>query len=669
MTKTTRSKAPAKKKTAPARLPRLLPVVRDLPIETVEENARLNGAKVDVLLRRAITGIERELTIDGANILSLGLEDDGWEILRSPLLEGAVDLNLSDEGRWRWDRTRDTGGISVQGTAATLRLWCLTSGALRAQTSPLTKASAKMDIAGWTAWLAREQGVRALVPGLRTVVPLPGEAPPADTTTETSTTTRRTSGTSKGFANPPKSVQRYDGPVPMTASRLKIADELLATADRLKAGPKATLALMMAGLVESSLTNTGWTDGANRSRGVLQARPGVSAGPRGTITAAQANDVAYMAECFLKDPGFSSRGGAIKLAKANPSWTAGHVAWMVEQPAAQYRDRYDRSRAGAEALVKAWGGGSGGSSTSGGAAAVVRPSQWRRGIDGKPESSWTCLDRYARQMGRRRFIALPTSTRPRLVMAADQQLILAAPHLALNGLDDRILAEPPSIELEGIKRLQTIELVAFAHQWSAPPGAVVDVRESGPVDGPWLVQRLVQTGGDPLVRVTLQQPTTKVEAPPATSTAGAKRRSSSGSSAGAGPTDGRITTQGGAKGIVEQAYRLCREAGGSQVYVGSGYRPGSTTSSGNPSDHASNNAQQAARDIGKRGTNLLTGPPTPEVDRGAAALGTAFGRSYGDGRRTIIDTFTWRGYRVQIIWRTPLYGGHMGHIHIGVRRG
>ena len=28
----------------------------------------------------------------------------------------------------------------------------------------------------------------------------------------------------------------------------------------------------------------------------------------------------------------------------------------------------------------------------------------------------------------------------------------------------------------------------------------------------------------------------------------------------------------------------------------------------------------------------------------------------------------WRGFRVQIIWHTPEYGGHLGHIHVGVRR-
>jgi len=129
-----------------------------------------------------------------------------------------------------------------------------------------------------------------------------------------------------------------------------------------------------------------------------------------------------------------------------------------------------------------------------------------------------------------------------------------------------------------------------------------------------------------------------------------------------------ITTKGGARGIVEQAFTVAHDAGGAQVYVGSDFRPGSGTTSGNVSDHAYNDAYRAARDIGKRGVDLLWGPPSPELDKAAVAVGRAFGRSYGTGRSTIIDTFNWNGYRIQIIWRTPMYGGHLGHIHVGAKR-
>lgn len=131
----------------------------------------------------------------------------------------------------------------------------------------------------------------------------------------------------------------------------------------------------------------------------------------------------------------------------------------------------------------------------------------------------------------------------------------------------------------------------------------------------------------------------------------------------------RITTNGGARGIVDQAYAIARRVGGSSIYVASAFRPGDRVGSGSPSDHSGNDRHRAARDIAKSGTNVFTGPPSAELDRAVVAIGKAFGRNYGTGRSGAFqnaDTFIWRGYRVQIIWRTPRWGGHNGHIHIGV---
>lgn len=128
-----------------------------------------------------------------------------------------------------------------------------------------------------------------------------------------------------------------------------------------------------------------------------------------------------------------------------------------------------------------------------------------------------------------------------------------------------------------------------------------------------------------------------------------------------------ISTAGGARGIVEQAVAIAQKAGGDSIYVGSDHRPGERLPSGQPSDHSRDDAGMAARDIGKRGVDLIHGPPSPELDRATVAIGKAFGRDYGDGRGAVIDTFAWRGFRVQVIYRTSAYGGHLGHQHLGVR--
>lgn len=120
---------------------------------------------------------------------------------------------------------------------------------------------------------------------------------------------------------------------------------------------------------------------------------------------------------------------------------------------------------------------------------------------------------------------------------------------------------------------------------------------------------------------------------------------------------------GGARAIVDQVAAAAAPYGTTVV---SASRPGSTTTSGNTSDHSSNDASRAARDIGVPGVNALTGPPPAELDQAIVAVGQFFGKHYTGGR-TIVDTFNWQGFRVQVIWRTPAYGGHLGHIHVGLR--
>lgn len=124
---------------------------------------------------------------------------------------------------------------------------------------------------------------------------------------------------------------------------------------------------------------------------------------------------------------------------------------------------------------------------------------------------------------------------------------------------------------------------------------------------------------------------------------------------------------GGARGLVTSLFGVAKAAGGSKVFVVSAARPGSTTSSGNTSDHSSDDANRAARDFAVRGVDAIVGPPHPALDKAVVAIGKALGRDYKAGGE-IVDTFTYKGMRVQIIWRTPAYGGHMGHIHVGAHK-
>jgi len=133
------------------------------------------------------------------------------------------------------------------------------------------------------------------------------------------------------------------------------------------------------------------------------------------------------------------------------------------------------------------------------------------------------------------------------------------------------------------------------------------------------------------------------------------------------PTGTDISATGGALGIVNSAAKIAQQIS-PQLFVVSGFRPHSTTTSGSVSDHSARDSRQAANDIAKKGVDAINGPPSPELDKACVAIGQAFGRTYKLGQTVDADTFNFNGYRIQIIWRTPKYGGHMGHVHVGARK-
>jgi hypothetical protein len=122
----------------------------------------------------------------------------------------------------------------------------------------------------------------------------------------------------------------------------------------------------------------------------------------------------------------------------------------------------------------------------------------------------------------------------------------------------------------------------------------------------------------------------------------------------------KIDYSKGARHMVETAVRIAQDAH-DVLYVVSDYRPG------DPMDHGSNDFDRAARDIAHPQFGALWGPPHPYLDDAVVLIGKAFGRNYQKGVR-IVDTFHQHGWRIQIIWHTPEYGGHLGHIHLGINQ-
>lgn len=449
---------------------------------------------------------------------------------------------------------------------------------------------------------------------------------------------------------------KLDG-VAVNAEQRKNMAIVLGVAAAENAGPKATLALAEACIVESRFKNL--TGGDASSVGILQLLDIHLGGS--TSTDKGRRDVAYVCKLFLTS-GFTPRsqaaGGAIGLARQNPGWTAGHVASVVQSGLDSKESLYGGKSREAQAIIDAYGGVAIASGTGG---SYVKPYRFKRA---KGENAWANTGKLAAEVNRRRFITVPARGVDLFVYAADEDLLRLRSQATIRP-DARYVVGEPSYELDYGKTVRSMSLIVRGEEFDSDFvwGVPVIVEDAGPATGKYLVWDVREVDGSPDVELELRMP----ERPKLEPASEIIQRADPSDS----PITGRsnITTQGGAKGIVDQAFAVARSAGGSSLYVGSALRPGAVTTSGSVSDHSENNANRAARDIGDRDSpNLLTGPPTDDLDRACVAVGAAFGRTYTLGQVVDADTFVWNSFRIQIIWRTPKYGGHMGHIHVGARR-
>ena len=433
----------------------------------------------------AVSGADREVTIEGPSTRTISWSDQAKTLLRSGLfdansdgkLDGSVTIDDENGIRYRMaslsrGSSRAFSAIFEDEAVAKLRA---VRGVRRPKSSSGHVAFARS--------LCREAGVEMRTPqGVRLIPSTNSSIKARKRQEDRDRTFSRGIGSTSGLT--------VKGKKP-NDSQVRLAETALARAAFRKAGPKATLALMMALIVESEIRNLGWSDGANRSRGPLQARPGVSAGVGGkVVTEAQSNDVEYMVDCFLLEPGFASRGGAISLSKKHPDWTAGTIAWNVEMPAAQYRSRYDEVADEARKWVAAFGG--------------AAPSTERK-VSSTPsrepeEDSWEAMKRIAEERGYRVFAA-----RNVIYYGREQDFIRARPVAEITDSTEGV--EEITWEWTPGKKTNLATLSVRADGWAIMPGSVVSISEEGPASGRWLVSRLSRSEFSNVLTVDLRRGT------------------------------------------------------------------------------------------------------------------------------------------------------------------
>jgi len=459
---------------------------------------------LDVSIADAITGGEVERTMEGASTLTLTLFDPHRALLRNPDLARAIDMQWG--GYW-WRLVK----VSKSGDNLTLTFEDRDVAYLRKHTKPRKASRDSVTRAEFIRQLVREVGQRKVVPGrsknrpvaqkpIRFVCPeLHTKQPVADAANTKAPAKRKKAGrdADKQPGLNEKASLTVKG-ARATAEQRRNGERVLDVADELGAGPKATLALMEAVIIESQIRNL--SHGDRDSIGILQIRVGLHGRE-------VASDIEKGCHAFLAR-GFTGRGGAIKLAREHSEWTAAEVAQGVQgsQPAV-YGTVADEARK----WLDAYGGASGsdtGGTASRGSSRSKKKYEFRRGEPGKPESSWDAIQRLADEVAWHAFM-----DRGRLYYVSDDWLMRQKARYIIDEDDDGV--QEINFDIDSGKVSSDVQVSARAEVFDVPVGCVIAIRECGIANGRYVVRSVRQSIYDLGCDITLQAPTPALPEPQA----------------------------------------------------------------------------------------------------------------------------------------------------------
>ncbi|MCU1676645.1 MAG: hypothetical protein JWM93_1403 [Frankiales bacterium] len=419
----------------------------------------LVGRNATLDISDRVTNIRLARTIDGASTVTVAVSDPDLTVLNSPAIAG------NGEGNLYCLAILDSLVFQLVGITTRPRQTVLTFESeaihrLRGFDKPKTMSRGTITRAMFIKWMCDEAGVNFYSPELN----VRQDIAPEETQAERDR--RREPGFAKHTKVNVKGVRA-------TRQQLNILSRLLTVAHSLNAPYLPTLAMICSTIGESTVSFAVNKYGYG---GPLQAHRD-NIGPR---------DVEQQAHYFLKGGKGFQAGGAIALAKtvSNP----GEIALKVEGSRANFSsdaeaiDHYAKWRDEAVAIIAAFNGGDPSTTTS----TYVKPEQFRRGIDGKRETSWACMRRLADQVKWYLFEVAGTVyfMSPRQLKRSRARMLVAP---GADGIVEVNLDYDTSP-----KHDNKIKVVCYASAWAAPPGSVAEVQGYGPLDTRWLVEDITR---------------------------------------------------------------------------------------------------------------------------------------------------------------------------------
>jgi hypothetical protein len=468
------------------------------------KDLRLKFKKIGIPLHARITSAPLERTIEGASTISLSLLDDDLSLLRSGNLRKGAEIEI-DGLFFRICAVKKQGKIiTVVFEEREINLLRLAK-----YSKPKIALRENMTRAEFVLTLLRqvtEVKIRYYIPELHKAQPVEAQQNAGG---------GGGGGAAEkvyGFGPMPGMKwshhhQQYVGNaltikhVPATKSQLRNADAILQEGVNLGARRKVLVASIMTAIQESTMQNL--PDGSGTSVGLFQQTTGWG-------SFRDRHDPTTAARLFFNGTKTGNKG-AIQVDQEQFNLDYGELCQAVQHSA--HPTLYAQWRKEAEIIVTAWGipgGDTAGSmadaNSSRGVLTQGDSYHYYRGIPPKkgqtkwkPESSWDCITRLAKQVNWRAFEVSGV-----IYFIDDEDLIKSKPIM-------NITEETPGIDsidfdYDENKPTSQITTTAEIKRWAAPPGSVVMVDDMGPATGRWLVTDISRDLFSTQAEITLKKP-------------------------------------------------------------------------------------------------------------------------------------------------------------------
>lgn len=427
-----------------------------------------------------------ERTMNGASTLTFMLDDSDRTLTRSGVFDRQIDVEV--DGLW-WRLVQ----VSKAGDTLTLTFEDRAVALLRKITTPRKAARSKMTRAEFALSIVHEVktggGIPFVCPDLHAKQKV-AIASKADKLTPTARKAAVGPGLAAGAALTVKGA-------PATSEQKANCERVMDVANSLGASARATLALIQAVIVESTIRNLDYGD--RDSLGILQVRTSTARGMQ-----ISNRDVEQCCHAFLTR-GFWGKGGAIAIAAKFPSMTSGQVGQNTQGSGVP--GAYDKWRAEAEKWLASYSGTGIGGSTSTAGSVKTLPYQFQRGgTDGTVEDSWSCLQRLASEVQWRCYAANGS-----IYFVSETTLIGAKPTATLT--EQTLGVDVIDFDVDNGKTNSIATVTARVSRLAFAPGSVVVLDKCGPANGRWLVDTISRDVFDALSTITLKRPTQPLPEP------------------------------------------------------------------------------------------------------------------------------------------------------------